>query len=81
MRSLPFILFMALGLCQTALAQTINPTTITVTPPTGTASSPHFVIDQDSGTAPETRNEIPVSVVISFPLTSTGLTFKGRISA
>lgn len=81
MRYLQFILFMILGLCQSALAQTINPTAITVTPPTGTAASPHFVIDQDSGAAPETRNKIPVSVVVSFPLTTTGPSFKARISA
>jgi hypothetical protein len=80
MRFLPFTLFLAFGLFQAALAQTINPTT-TVTPPAGTPSSPHFVIDQDSGVAPETRNKIPVTVRISFPLTSTGTSLKCRVSA
>jgi hypothetical protein len=64
MRSL--LLFLLLS--ATAGAQTINPSAITVTPPTGTSASPAFVIDSDSGITPETRNKLPVTVRVTFPL-------------
>lgn len=79
MRTLHFLL-PCLLMAHGALAQSLPTITPTVIPPAGTPSSPHFVIDQDSGVAPETRNKIPVTVRISFPLSSTGTSLKIRIS-
>ena len=64
---------------QSALAQTSPVISITVTPPAGTAAAPLFVIDSDSGTAPQTRNTIPATVTVTFQRSSTGATTSFRI--
>ncbi|HCN79112.1 MAG TPA: hypothetical protein DIT13_18255 [Verrucomicrobiales bacterium] len=51
---------------QSALAQTSPVISITVTPPAGTAAAPLFVIDSDSGTAPQTRNTIAATVTVTM---------------
>lgn len=55
-----------------ARAQTSPVTSMTVTPPAGTAASPLFVMDSDSGAAPQTRNTIPAAVTVTFQRSSSG---------
>lgn len=63
-----------------ALAQ-VNPiTSMTVTPPAGTAASPHFVIDSDSGVEPQTRNTIPVTVTVTLQRSTSGAPAVFRMS-